>query len=46
MYLGCSVWAVRDLLHRGAIAKVQLGKRHLIDVRDIDAFVDRTKAAS
>jgi len=44
LYLGCSVWAVRDLLHRGELTKIPLGRKHLIDRLEIDAYIERVKA--
>jgi excisionase family DNA binding protein len=43
VYLGCSVWAVRDLLRRKEIARIKLGKKFLIDRPDLDKYIERQK---
>jgi excisionase family DNA binding protein len=45
-YLSATPWFIRSLIWSRAIPFLQLGKRHLIDVRDLDAYVDSQKAAS
>jgi hypothetical protein len=42
-YLSCTVWAARTLLWAGEITFIQIGKKHLVDVRDADAFIERRK---
>ena len=42
-YLGRSVWSVRRLVWKGLLPKVEAGGRNHIDVRDMDAFIDRNK---
>lgn len=37
------VWA---LLARGEMASVKIGRRRLIDARDLDAFIERCKEAA
>jgi excisionase family DNA binding protein len=44
VYLGCSVWAVRDLIHRKQIPKIRLGKKHLLDRIELDGCIERLKA--
>ena len=44
-YLSCSVWSVRDLISRGVIPHIQIGKRYLIDRVDLDRWIDGVKAA-
>ncbi len=44
VYLGCSVWAVRDLIHRKQIHKIRLGKKHLLDRIELDRYIERAKA--
>jgi len=43
VYLGRSVWAVREMLWAGKIPFVKDGKRILIDIRDMDAWIDISK---
>ena len=42
-YLGTTVWAVRCLVWDGALPHVRLGRRHLVDVRDLDLLVEKLK---
>jgi hypothetical protein len=42
-YLGRSIWSVRRLVWKGLLPKVEAGGRSHIDVRDMDAFIDRNK---
>jgi excisionase family DNA binding protein len=42
-YLGVSKWTLRDLLFRGDIPYVKIGRRVLIDVQDLDAYIARSK---
>jgi excisionase family DNA binding protein len=48
-YLGLSFWTVRDLVNAGTIKPVRLPlagrdlRRILLDRRDLDALVDRSK---
>ena len=43
-YLGCSVWAVRDLLRRKELTKIPLGRKFLVDRNQVDAYIERVKA--
>ena len=45
-YLGATSWYVRTLIWSHSIAFVKFGKRHLLDVRDLDAYVDSQKATA
>jgi excisionase family DNA binding protein len=44
-YLGISPWQLRRLVGTGQLPVVQIrdGARFLLDVRDLDAFIDRNK---
>ncbi len=42
-YLNCAVWAVRTLVWNGDLPFMKIGRRILIDHRDIDAFIERSK---
>ncbi len=44
VYLGCSVWAVRDLLRRKELTKIPLGRKYLVDRNQVDAYIERVKA--
>jgi excisionase family DNA binding protein len=43
VYLGRSVWAVREMLWAGKLPFIRDGKRILLDVRDIDEWIDKNK---
>lgn len=42
-YLGISYWTLRDLCFRGELPLVRIGKRVLVDVQDLDAYIARCK---
>jgi excisionase family DNA binding protein len=42
-YLGCAYWAVRELCWKGELKFICIGKRHCIDVRDLDAWIEKRK---
>jgi excisionase family DNA binding protein len=42
-YLGCTLWAVRELIWKGHLPYTQFGKRFQVDVRDLDELVERQK---
>ena len=43
IYIGLSHWRVRSLIYSGQLAYVRLGRRILIDLKDIDALIDSSK---
>lgn len=43
-YLSTTAWAIRSLIWSREVPFLRLGKRFLLDVRDLDAYVDRSKA--
>ena len=43
LYLGRSVWAVREMLWAGKIPYVKDGKRILLDIHDMDDWIKRSK---
>ena len=45
-YLSTTPWFIRSLIWSHSIPFLQLGKRHLLDVRDLDAYVDSQKSAA
>jgi excisionase family DNA binding protein len=45
-YLSTTTWFIRSLIWSRSIPFLQLGKRHLIDVQDLDAYVDSQKAGA
>lgn len=44
-YLSTSVWGIREMVYSKAIPHIRLGKKILIDRKDLDAYVDCLKAA-
>jgi excisionase family DNA binding protein len=42
-YLGRSVCALREMLWAGKIPFVKDGKRILVDIQDMDAWIERSK---
>ena len=42
-YLGISYWTLRDLMFRGEVPHVKIGRRILVDRLDLDAYLDRVK---
>lgn len=43
VYLGRSVWAVREMIWAGKLPYVRDGKRILLDIRDMDAWIEKSK---
>lgn len=43
-YLSLSTWTIREMVWRGDLPHVRQGRRILLDLRDLDAWVDRAKA--
>jgi excisionase family DNA binding protein len=43
VYLGRSVWAVRELVWKGALPMVKIGRRVHLDISDLDEFVNKNK---
>jgi excisionase family DNA binding protein len=43
VYLGRSVWAIREMLWAGKIPYVKDGRRTLLDIRDMDTWIENNK---
>lgn len=43
VYLGRSVWAVREMLWAGKMPHIKDGKRILVDIEDMDRWIDKSK---
>jgi excisionase family DNA binding protein len=43
VYIGLSHWTIRSLIHSGQLAYIRLGRRILIDLRDLDDLLDAKK---
>jgi excisionase family DNA binding protein len=42
-YLGRSKWAIREMLWAGKMPFVKDGKRILVDIQDMDRWIDKSK---
>lgn len=42
-YLGRSVWAIREMLWAGKIPYVKDGKRILLDIQDMNDWIEKNK---
>jgi excisionase family DNA binding protein len=42
-YLSCTFGFIETLYREGTIKPVLLGKRHLLDIRDLDAYIEQLK---
>lgn len=42
-YLGRPVWGVRTLIWNGKISYIQDGRKYYLDVKDLDAYIEREK---
>lgn len=43
VYLGRSIWGLREMLWAGKLPFVKDGKRILIDIHDMDTWIDANK---
>jgi excisionase family DNA binding protein len=43
IYLGRTVWSVRELIWGGALPSVKVGRRVHLDFNDLNQFIDRHK---
>ncbi len=43
LYLGRTVWAVREMLWAGKIPFVRDGRRILLDINDMDSWIEKSK---
>ena len=43
VYLGRSVWAVREMLWAGKLPCIKDGRRILLDIKDMEAWVEKNK---
>lgn len=42
-YLGRSTWSVRRLIWSGEVPEVRVGRRIHLDIKDMEAFIERNK---
>jgi excisionase family DNA binding protein len=45
LYLGRTVWAVREMLYGGKMPFIKDGKRVLLDIRDMDTWIENNKTS-
>jgi len=43
VYLGRSVWSIREMRYAGKLPFVKDGKRVLFDILDLDSWIDKSK---
>ena len=43
IYLGRTVWAVREMLWAGKLPYIKDGRRILLDIQDMNAWVEKNK---
>jgi excisionase family DNA binding protein len=43
-YLGRTPWAVRHMIWNGMLPAVKIGRRIQVDIRDMDALIERSKS--
>ena len=42
-YQGISYWTVRDLVFNGELPHIRMGRRILMDIKDLDDYIQRSK---
>jgi hypothetical protein len=45
-YLSVTNWFMENLLREKVVQSFMLGKRKVVDIRDLDAYVDRLKSGA
>ncbi len=45
-YLGVSVWQIRKFIREDAVPSFRIGNKDMVDVRDLDALIERLKSAA
>lgn len=43
VYLGRSIWALREMLYDGKISFIKDGRRILLDINDMDSWIEKQK---
>ena len=41
--LACSEWKVWDMIHKGELRSIKVGRLERIDPRDVEAFIGRNR---
>ncbi|MFH1287149.1 MAG: helix-turn-helix domain-containing protein [bacterium] len=44
VYLGRTIWAVREMIWAGKIPYVKDGRRILLDIRDMETWIEKNKS--
>ena len=42
-YLGLSAWTIRQMIHTGQLPHIRVGRRILLDRRDVDKWIEQKK---
>ena len=42
-YLGISYWTLRDLVFQGELAHIKIGRRVLLDLEDLEDYIQKAK---
>ncbi len=42
-YLGVSYWTLRDLNFQGVLPYLKIGRRILLDIKDLDDYIQKSK---
>ena len=42
-YLGCTMSVIREFMRKGEIRAIKIGKRFIIDARDLDVYMERLR---
>lgn len=43
LYLGRSVWGIREMIYAGKLPIIKDGRRVLLDIADMDKWIERSK---
>jgi hypothetical protein len=44
MYMGRTLWGMRELVWSGLIPVVRTGKKMFVDVKDLDGYIEKNKS--
>jgi excisionase family DNA binding protein len=43
VYLGRTIWAIREMIWAGKLPVIKDGRRRLLDIKDLDDWVEKNK---
>jgi len=46
VYLGRTDWSIRELIWKGKLPHVKVGRRVHLDIYDLDSFIEKNKVAN